>query len=652
MLEVVFYLALIETLGVLIVVFLRQKGFYFRSVQILFIATFSSFALIAFCDLIKNYFLRLESVIPFTTMIGVSAALIGSISVEHAASTLHKGKEISWKIFFRKEHLPSIIFKGYVILLLILTWALTPFQIQLVRDVWGGFVYSPVYESWYLISLFVVAIAIIAYPSRLLVLSSRKFKEKEVASALKWFGVCWVGISFALIYFHGFVLSYLKIEMVAIEYVFIASFFGVITHFFGKTTILESFFEKPYPSISVSEGESVLLTYAPQAHKMKTFSAFIREGIVDDDLIAYIYPDEESDSVRSRLATYGIDVDKYEKDGTLFMKSLSEFFMPEGNFDKEGPIQFLLNRRTEAKKKGCKAREIEDVGDFSFLKGQWQLYLEYWNDLRWDDPKFAKLKEPVGQVYKPFIMELTAVNLGGMTEPQVTELLEAFGRGSTVPTKVIDQIARADTFSKALGLTRQELVGRTVLFEFDPASDYEKPVADFIDEALANVEPVTLFTRKGSIIYSALSDRGAIKILLLTQRISAPRVDNSTNEMLLPANNTPLLLDALEKMLKTSSSGSLNIVFDSLSSLILLVGFKKTYNFVRYTLDMLASENSTALFLFSLDTHDQRVTSSLRSLFSNHLSYKDGSLQIVKLPESKLKDTEKRKLRDNNGSQK
>jgi len=653
MIGMVFYLALIETLGVLIVVSLRQKGFYFRSVQTLFIVTFSSFALIAFCDLTKNYFLRSESVVPFTAMINISAVLIGAISVEHAASMLCKGKEISWKMFFSKENLPSIIFKGYVILLLILTWALTPFQIQLVRDVWGGFVYSPVYEGWYLISLFVVAIAIIAYPSRLLVLSSRKFKEKEVASALKWFGVCWVGISFALIYFHVFVLSYLKIEMVAIEYVFIAFFFGVITHFFGKTTILEKFFEKPYPSISVSEGESAILTYTPQADKIRAFSAFIREGIVDGDLIAYIYPDEESDSVRSRLATYGIDVDKYEKDGTLFMKSLFEFFMPDNNFDKEGPIQFLLNRRTEAKKKGCKAREIEDVSDFSFLKGRWQPYLEYWTDPRWDDPKFAESREPVGLVYKPFIIELTAFNLGGMTEPQVTKLLKAFGKGNRAPTKVIDQISRADTFSKAVGLTRRELVGRTVLFEFDPASDYEKPLTDFIDEALANVEPVTLFTRKGSIIYSTLSDREAIKILLLTQRISAPRVDNSTNEMLLPANNTPLLLDALEKMLKTSSSGSLNIVFDSLSSLILLVGFKKTYNFVRYTLDMLASENSTALFLFNPDTHDQRVTSSLRSLFSNHVSYKDGSLQIVKLPElKKMKDTERRKLRDNNGSQK
>ena len=631
MMGLIFYIALLETLGVLVVVFLRQKGFYFRSVQMLFITTFSSFALIVFCDLTKNYFVRSESVVPFTTMISISAALIGAIAVEHAASILYRREEISWKPFFSKENLPSIIFKGYVISLLILTWALTPFQTQLVRDVWGGFVYSATYEGWYLVSLSVVAVAIVAYPCRLLVLSSRKFKEKEVSSALKWFGVCWVGVSFALIYFHVFMPSYLRIEMVAIEYLFIASFFGVIAHFFGKTTILESFFEKPYPSIPVSEGEIILLTYTPKADKMRAFSAFIREGIANGDRIAYIYPDEESDFVRSKLAKYGIDVDKYERDGTLFMKSLSEFFMPDGKFDKEEPIKTLLNRRAEAKRRGCKVREMEDVGDFSFLKGQWQKYIDYWDDPRWGAPP------GVGILYEPFIMELTAINVEGMSEAKVSDILKAFGGGRVAPTKLIDLIAHVDVFSKALGLTRQELTGRAILFEFDPASDYEKPVGDFVTEVLANVERVALFTHKGSVIYSALSNREAVKLLLLTQRISVPQVDTLTNEMLLPANNTPLLLDALEKTLKTSPHGSLNIVFDSLSSLILLVGFEKTHNFVRYALDMLASENSTALFLFSPDIHDQRVTSSLRSLFRNHVSYRKGSLQIVKMPEFNLK---------------
>jgi hypothetical protein len=626
MIGLIFYIALLETIGVLIVAFLRQKGFYFRSVQMLFITTFSLFALIVFCDLTKNYFLKSESVVTFTTMIGISAALIGAIAVEHAASTLHKGEENSWKMFFSEKNLPSVIFKGSVISLLILTWALTPFQTQLVRNVWGDYVYSPVYEGWYLISLSVVAIATIVYPSRLLVLSSRKFKEKEVVNALKWFGVCWVAISFALIYFHGFVLSYLRVEMVAIEYLLIASFFGVMIHFFGKTTILESFFKKPYSPIPVGEAESVFVTYTPKTDKVKRFSTFILEGLTSGKRVIYKYPDNEDEAVRRKMKEHGVDVERYEENGSLILKTLSQFYLSDGLFDGEKAIKFLNRLKADSLKKGYRQLvDFVDLDDFSFLGEDKEKYIEYLNDERWrayvDD----------------YVIELFAANAEKVSEKLLQELTNEHMHAPIRSIRSFDLIEHVDVFSKALGLTRQELAGRTILFEFDPTFDYEKPVVDFVTEALANVEPVALFTHKGSVIYSALSNRKAIKILLSTQRISAPQVNASTNEILLPANNIPLLLDALEKMLKRSPHDGLNIVFESLSSLILLAGFEKTYKFVRYALDMLVSENSTALFLFSPDIHDRRVTSSLRSLFSNHVSYRKGSLQIVKLPEFKVK---------------
>jgi len=625
MMGLIFYIALLESLGVLIVVFLRQKGFYFKSVQMLFITTFSSFAIIVLCDLTKDYFLRSESVVPLTTMISISAALIGAIAVEHAASILHRGEKISWRTLLSKENLPSVIFKGYVTSLLIVTWALTPFQTHLVRDVWGGFVYCAVFEEWYLVSLSVVAIAVVAYPCRLLVLSSRKFKEKEASSALKWFGVCWVGVSFALIYFHVFVPSHLRVEMVAIEYLLFATFFGAIAHFFGKTTILESFFEKPHPSVPVSGGESIFVTYTSKADKMKFFSAYIREGLLSGGRVIYKYPDNEDEVVREKLREGGVDVERYERNGSLILTTLSQFYLSNGLFDKEKAIKFLWELKADSVKKGyTHVRDFVDLGDFSFLGEAADEYIKYLNDEKW-----------IGYMDK-HLTELFAVNAEKVSEERLRGLTKLRTTLRTM-ARLIDLIEHEDRFSKALKLTRQELTGRTILFEFDPTADYEKLVGDFATEALAHVEPVALFTHKGSVIYSALSNRRAIKILLLTQRISAPQVDTLTNEMLLPANNTPLLLDALEKMLKTSPRGNLNIIFDSLSSLILLVGFEKTYNFVRYALDMLASENSTALFLFSPENHDERVASSLRSLFSNHVSYRKGSLHAVKMLESKLK---------------
>jgi len=626
MMGLIFYLALLETLGASIVAFLRQKGYYFRSVQMLFITTFTSFELIVLCDLIKNYFIRSESVIPFTTMIGVSAALISAIAVEHAASMLHKGKETSRKIFFSRENLPSIIFKGYAFFLLASTWIFTPFRAQLARDMFGSLVYIPVYEQWYLVSLFVVAIVVIAYPCRLLVLSSRKFKEKEVAGALKWFGVCWVGISFALIYFHVFVPSWLKVEMLPVEYLLITCFFGLIVHFFGKTNILESFFKRPYSSVPFSGGESVFLTYTPKVDKMKMFSTFISEGLASGKRVIYKLPDNEDEVTRRKLKEHDIDVERHEKNGSLILTTLSQFYLSNGLFDGEKAVTFLNKLKADSLKKGyTQLIDFVDLGDFSFLGQDKQKYVKYLNDERWK------------AYVDDYVVELFAANVDKVSEKLLRKLTDVKMHAPIRSIRSIDLITHVDAFSKGLGITRRELTGRTVLFEFDPASDYEKPVGDFVTEALANVEPVALFTHKGSVIYSALENRQAIRILLLTQRISAPKVDASTNEMLLPANNTPLLLDALEKMLETSPYGNINIVFDSLSSLILLVGLEKTYNFLRNALDMLATENSTALFLFSPDVHDQRVTASLRSLFSNHVSYAKENLQIVKLSEFKLK---------------
>ena len=203
----------------------------------------------------------------------------------------------------------------------------------------------------------------------------------------------------------------------------------------------------------------------------------------------------------------------------------------------------------------------------------------------------------------------------------------------------IDLITQTNLFSRALGLTHRQITGRHILVDFDPSSNYEKIIGNFATEALANAEQVALFTHKGSAIYSVLGSNKALEIILLTQSISVPQVDDQINAILLPANNTSLLLDTLDKTLKALPHGNLNIIFDNLSSLILSVGLQKTYQFVRYALDMLASPNSIALFLFNPDAHDPRVTSSLRSLFSNHISYRKEGLQVVKLSESKVEET-------------
>jgi len=311
---------------------------------------------------------------------------------------------------------------------------------------------------------------------------------------------------------------------------------------FIPTNILQ-----PSPVVNFREGESKILTYASASNKMKFFSAFVRDGLESGDLVNYIYPNEESEIVRARLTEHGVKVEKYERKGALVLETANEFFMQDGKFDNEGTIVRALDGWNEAKKKGYKhVRDLEDLGNFSFVDGQWRKYIkDYWLDSRWNDPnvsQWATSREAVGIVYDSFIMEITAINVEHMTDTEVTEILKAFGRGTLAPARFIDLIGDMELFSQSIGLNHEQLSGRRILLEFDPTSDYEKVIDSLAKESMANVELLFVFTSNTSPLRRYLAKQSAIKFFLTSLSTSTPK-STSENTLLLPAKNTPLILD-------------------------------------------------------------------------------------------------------------
>jgi hypothetical protein len=386
--------------------------------------------------------------------------------------------------------------------------------------------------------------------------------------------------------------------------------------------------------VNFREGESKILIYTSAANKMKFFSAFVRDGLENGDLVNYTYPNEESEIVRTRLREHGVKVEKYEKKGALVLESANEFFMPDGKFDNEDTIVRALDGWSEAKKKGYKhVRDLEDLGDFSFVNGQWQKYIKkYWLDSRWNDPnvsQWATSKEGVGIVYDSFIMEITAINVEHMTEAEVTEILKAFGRGTLAPARFIDLIGDTELFSRSIGLNHERLAGRRILLEFDPTSDYEKVVGSLAKESMANVEFIFVFTSNTSPLHRYLAKQSTIKFFLTSLSTSTPK-STSENTLLLPAKNTPLILDAISKVLETHADTNVCFVFDILSELLTTVGRERTFNFLRHALDMLSSKSMTTLFLLNTSAHEPKTVSQLRNFFSNQLAYDKNGLVIVK----------------------
>jgi hypothetical protein len=185
-------------------------------------------------------------------------------------------------------------------------------------------------------------------------------------------------------------------------------------------------------------------------------------------------------------------------------------------------------------------------------------------------------------------------------------------------------------FSKTLGLNHKQMAGRKILLEFNPTSNYEKPIQDFVTEAVANAEQIVIFTRRGSSIHSSLREYEAAKFFCFTQQFSIPK-ESSENEILLPSGDTSLILDVLDKALKMKPEGAVNVIFDNLSDLLLSIGFDKTYRFIRYVVEMLASPQNTVLFLINQSAHEPNVMASLKGLFSDQLTCGEKGVQVIKL---------------------
>ena len=621
MIDLLIFSSTFMALLILIVFFVRQRGSYFKSVQILLSVAFSAVASIVLVNIIKNYALNDSWMMATYPIWGTSAGIIAALAIEHTAFILHHQQTTpEERIPLRsKINVISILFKVYAIGVSVTGCILHPWRIlPEVPNLWGNLVYGFAYSDWYLALLGLLVVTGILYPCTVLLLLSRRCSDKQVSNALWWLGVCWSLIGGTVMLFHGLLRS-LNVELVEVSSVFYVLYFGVIAYQFRRTSTLESLIKTDRcPSLDMGEGDHLVVFYTGKVNKWGIFSAYIHQGIRKGDRVIYAHSDIDADNVRAKLKEQGIDVEKHERNGSLVLMGISHVYMRNGVIDKGQLINFWNDLKTDTKKDGFKhERDLFDLGDLSFLGDQKEKYFEY-------------LREANTQLMDPFMIELRAVNIESLSP----ELIQEF---KFLSTRSMDLIEYSDKFSKKIGVNHSYVLGRSLLLEFDPASDYETAVEDFVLEASANAESVIVFTSKGGTMHNLLVRRENVKFVLLTTLVSGSRNGRRLEEVLVPANNTSLLLDALNRAVKSHPDGNFNFVFDSLTSLILQVGFEKAYNFVRYALEILSSIDATSVFLFNPGAHDQKVASSLKSLFNSQIAFDKDGLEIIKFPEELMR---------------
>ncbi len=163
--------------------------------------------------------------------------------------------------------------------------------------------------------------------------------------------------------------------------------------------------------------------------------------------------------------------------------------------------------------------------------------------------------------------------------------------------------ARGLKFSKQLGIEHSKLMGKKMLLEFEPSTDYDRFVRDFALECAFLQEPVVVMTQKASSIRQALEGDQGIRFIDLER-----------------------LTWRLLSVVKENSEGPLSLVVDSLTDLAFNEDpdggeYRGMYKFAQYAVQVLAEPRITAVFLMNASAHDPKDVASVRGVFNNQLLY-------------------------------
>ena len=172
------------------------------------------------------------------------------------------------------------------------------------------------------------------------------------------------------------------------------------------------------------------------------------------------------------------------------------------------------------------------------------------------------------------------------------------------------------------------LSGKKLLYEVDPSLPYDRTLRQTLEELAWGGHAVFVFTPKASPLHNALSGGTGLKFFLSTPGVSYVKVSEETSEVLIPQNDTAVILDVVDKTLG-SREGRVAIVFDSVTDMLLSSGLEKTYKFLKQFLELLHEPRSTAFFIFIKGAHGERDVNLLRGIFPNiYLEDMDGSRVI------------------------
>jgi hypothetical protein len=164
--------------------------------------------------------------------------------------------------------------------------------------------------------------------------------------------------------------------------------------------------------------------------------------------------------------------------------------------------------------------------------------------------------------------------------------------------------------------------GKKVIFEFDPTSEYEEYIARRVKEISSSGSEAILFTKQGS----TLSTLDGTKMVVLSFSEHAMKLSSEGN-LSVSITNPSLILDAFTSIINSNPDAT--IIIDTLTDLILNLGFEKTYNLLQEMNEKLVGDSSL-LLLFNPKAHDEKLRSIFEGYANVILRFDRTGLQLEK----------------------
>jgi hypothetical protein len=442
------------------------------------------------------------------------------------------------------------------------------------------------------IGLGVVAV-FTSYP--LAVLSRRRalVKDREVRRALRVIASSFGVISLALVL--GFGLLAFRQNILGPANFLSVILIIVAVQAFRKPSFLKSFLGV-VPSLesspTASHYDQMILIHGSGNDKFGPMSKYIIDAVNRHNRVIYFHHDDEV-AIREGLSRQGIDVTRYTLKGSLRLQSLGSIYPNKGMLD-ETPLELTRELLVEARTLGNEGLTV--ILDYDgFVIRPMQKFVQHLTDPLWSTQDHSL----------HVLMAFESAVFRG-EEASLAELEKKI--------RTLDMSESTDVFSRTVGLSHEAILGRKLLLQFDPQSDYERVFRSLLAESASNFERTVAFTRKDSPINALVQRQPGAKIFVLTSRVSYPKMQNE-NLVLLPSYDTSLLLDALNKTIEAYAGSSFTIIFDNISHFVFTLGPERTYSLVRQALELMISDKITAIFSMNSKAHDPKIESTFENMF-------------------------------------